>query len=279
MRRTALAALALAMLAAPLAAQTLDRIKETGELRIGYRTDAAPLSYADSEGLPAGYSVAICEAVAGLLAGELGLDELVTTPVAVDVEDRFAAVAEGRIDLLCGAASITLERRETVDFSIPIFVDGASVLIGPDTSTEFTDLAGSSIGVRAGTTTETSLRNTLEAMEMEAEVLAVDSHEAGLAAIESGEISAYFADQSILHELVQSSEMADTLRISDEILTIEKQGLALPRNDADFRLSVDRALSQLYADGTIARTFNESFGGARPGLALEALFLIAPERP
>ncbi len=279
MRPTALLALSVTLLATPLAAQTLDRIRETGELRFGYRIDAAPLSYADAQGLPAGYSVAICEAVAGLVAGELGLDALVTTPVAVDVEDRFTAVAEGRIDLLCGAASITLDRRALVDFSIPIFVDGASVLIGPDTSTEFADLAGSRIGVRAGTTTAESLANTLEALGMEAEMVALDSHEAGLQAIETGDVTAYFADQSILHELVKTSDMAESLRISDEILTIEKQGLALPRGDADFRLAVDRALSQLYADGTIGRTFDESFGGATPGLALEALFLIAPERP
>lgn len=279
MRLTALFALSLAALASPLAAQTLDRLRESGELRIGYRTDAAPLSYADEAGLPAGYSVQVCEAVAADLAGQLDLDALTTVPVAIDIEDRFTAVAEGRIDLLCGAASITLTRRETVDFSIPVFVDGTSVMIGPDTSEEITGLAGERIGVRAGTTTETSLRNSLEALEMEAEVVAVDSHEAGLAAIETGDIAAYFADQSILHELVRTSEQADTLRISNEILTVEKQALALPRGDADFRLAVDRALSRLYADGSMGRFFADAFGGATPGLALEALFLLAPELP
>ena len=117
MRLPTLLSLSLTLLATPLAAQTLERITETGELRIGYRTDAAPLSYADAQGLPAGYSVAVCNAVAALLAGELGLDGLTTTPVAVDVEDRFTAVAEGRIDLLCGAASITLPRRITATTS------------------------------------------------------------------------------------------------------------------------------------------------------------------
>lgn len=279
MRRIALAALSLVTLAAPLAAQTLERITETGTLRLGYRTDAAPLSFADSAGLPAGYAVSVCEAVAADLAGQLGLDAITTTPVAVDVEDRFAAVAEGRIDLLCGAASVTLTRRETVDFSIPIFVDGTSVLIGPDTSTEFADLAGTRIGVRAGTTTEESLRNTLDALGMEAELVAVDSHEAGLAGVETADIAAYFADQSILHELVKISDMAERLRISDQILTVEKQALALPRGDADFRLAVDRAISRLYADGSMARFFAENFDNATPGLALEALFLIAPELP
>jgi polar amino acid transport system substrate-binding protein/glutamate/aspartate transport system substrate-binding protein len=156
--------------ALPAAAQTLDRIRESGELRIGYREDAAPLSFAGQGGLPAGYSVLVCNAIAGHLASQLGT-EVEPSYVLVSAEDRFDAVVEGKIDLLCGAASITLDRREIVDFSLPIFVDGAAVLLHSDASPEFDALAGKKIGVRAGTTTETILRNSLEAKGMEAEVV------------------------------------------------------------------------------------------------------------
>jgi polar amino acid transport system substrate-binding protein len=278
MRATALALIA-AVLAGPAAAQTLDRLRENGEIRLGYRADAAPLSFADDAGLPAGYTVRVCEAVAERLAEQLGLDDLATTWVQVTTDDRFEAVADGRIDLLCGAASITLERREVVDFSIPTFVDGAAVLLPAGAEPNFAALAGKRIGVHAGTTTEEILRNSLDAEQMDAEVVTFDSHPAGLDALVAGEIDAYFGDQSILFGLARDREDREQLSMSDTMLTVEKQGLALPRGDTDFRLAVDRALGALYADGSMAEFFNQALPGAEPGLALRALFLIAPDMP
>ena len=52
----------------------LDRIKETGTVRFGYREDAAPLSYLDEDKKPAGYSVLICDAVAASLGRQLGTE-------------------------------------------------------------------------------------------------------------------------------------------------------------------------------------------------------------
>jgi len=271
------AGLALAA-ALPAAAQTLERIRETGELRIGYREDAAPLSYAGQDGLPSGYSVLICNAVAEHLASQLGVP-VEPAYVLVSAEDRFDAVVEGRIDLLCGAASITLDRREIVDFSLPVFVDGAAVMLHSDAAPEFDALAGKKIGVRAGTTTEMILRNSLEAKGMDAEVVPVENHADGLAALEEGAIDAYFGDQSILFGLYFASDMSENLVVSENTLTVEKQGLALARGDSDFRLAVDRAISDLFLSGRMAEFFHEAFPGAQPGLGLEALFLLGPDLP
>ena len=46
------------------AAQTLERVRDSGVLKIGYREDAAPYSYKNAIGQPAGYTVALCQAVA-----------------------------------------------------------------------------------------------------------------------------------------------------------------------------------------------------------------------
>jgi polar amino acid transport system substrate-binding protein/glutamate/aspartate transport system substrate-binding protein len=265
--------------AVPAAAQTLDRLRESGEIRLGYRTDAEPLSFADPEGLPAGYAVLVCERIADHLAEALDLDSLERSYVPIDAEGRFEAVVDGEIDLLCGAATITLTRRETVDFSLPIFVDGAAVLLPADADPELEALAGKTVGVRRGTTTEEILGNSLQAAGIDAEITAMESHDAGLAALETGEIDAYFGDQSILFALYFASDASDGLVISDNTLTIEKQALALPRGDTDFRLAVDRAISELFRGGAMVEIFREAFPGATPGIGLEALFLLGPELP
>lgn len=265
--------------AIPTTAQTIDRIKETGEIRLGVRADAAPLSYTDADGNPAGYAVKICSDLAVDLATALELESITPVFVTVTPEERFDAVASGEIDLLCGAASVTLERRKAVDFSTPIFIDGAAVMIPRGANPEFSALAGKRIGVRSGTTTEVILNNTLTASGMEAELAPFENHGEAMAALEASEIDAYFGDQSILFGLLFASDMMEKFAVSDNTLTVEKQALAMLRGDTDFRLAVDQVISDYYRSGAMTKNFEDNFPGATPGMGLEALFIVAPDMP
>lgn len=257
-----------------VAAQTLERIRDSGVLKIGYREDAAPYSYENAIGEPAGYSVALCQAVATDIASQLGLSELAVDYVPVSTEDRFSAIQEGRIDLLCGASTATLARRKLVDFSLPTFIDGGGVLLRGDGPEDFAGLAGQKVGVRNATTTETALRDVLERQGIEATIVPVESHEDGLAQLEAGEIAAYFADQAILIFLAAKSENPD-LKLAEGQFTLEPYALALQRGDDDFRLAVDTSLSRLYRSGEIERIFKNSFGAkAKQTELLRALYIV-----
>jgi polar amino acid transport system substrate-binding protein len=276
-----LAGLYLAMPHLGIAAEesAIDRIRATGEITLGVRRDARPHSYLDADGNPAGYTIEVCQAVAGRLRTQLGITQLRMRFEPVDATDRFQAVADGRIDLLCGAATITLSRREIVDFSIPTFVDGASMLTRKGASDAFTALAGKRIGVRAGTTTEQALLASLRSNAMEADVRPVTDHAMGLRAVETGEIDAYFGDQSILFGLRDASAEKDRLVVAGNTLTLELHGLALPLGDHRFRLEVDRALSQLYRSGRMAEIFETTFPTAEPGESIRYIHTFAPVPP
>ena len=263
------------LFATGVSAATLERIAETGVLRVGVRADAPPLSYL-RDGAPSGYSVAVCDRLAERLAEQMARPPLIVEPVVVTTEDRFTALAEGRIDILCGAASMTLARRAEVDFSIPVYIDGASVLMRSGETVDFSALANRRIGVRAGTTTERNLIATLDATNMVADVVTVAEHAEGVARLLGRDVDAYFADQSILLFLMVGSGRAEDLTLARNVLTIEPQALALPLGDAAFRLEVDRALSRMYRAGEIAALFDENFAPATMGDAMKALTLIAP---
>ncbi|WP_170368649.1 amino acid ABC transporter substrate-binding protein [Ruegeria arenilitoris] len=271
--------LSAALLVSGAAAQTIDRIKETREIRFGFRTDAAPLSFINDKERPDGLSVMICDQVARAIAGRLGADDLTAQFIPVQSDTRFDMVASGQIDLLCGAATITLSRRETVDFSIPIFVDGTSVLLPIDADVTMASLSGKKVGMRSSTTTEEAVFNSFGSAGIEAKLVRFASHPDGIKALRDGEIDAYFADQSILLVNYLAAGLKDDFKISQEILTIEKQGLALARGDDDFRLMVDEILSQLYAQGTMEEIFRAALPGIEPSEALKALYVIAPTLP
>src|SRR5215475_1485416 len=183
-------------------AGTLDRARESGTFKIGYRTDAPPFSYNSAIGEPAGYIVDLCREVAASAKQELGLKDLKVEYVTVTAEDRFDAVASGRVDLLCEATTVTLARRKLVDFSLMTFIDGASVMVRSDGPQSFKALAGHKIGVHAGTTTEDELRRTLAKLKVDAQMVSVADHAEGVKRLESGELAAYFADRAILTYLL-----------------------------------------------------------------------------
>ncbi len=267
---------ALVLAGGTASAGTLDHVKQDKTIRIAYRDDAPPFSYKGKTGDPAGFMVDLCRAVAGQLAGQLNLPSLNIVYVRVTAADRFDVITQGKADLLCEPTTQTLSRREHVDFSVPTFVDGAGLLIRSDGPKSLKALGGHKIGVLAGTTTQQELNASLKDAGITAEVMPAHTHEEGLAMLDEGKISAYFADRAILLFLAQQSKAPGKLLLADNYLSIEPYALALPHGDEDFRLAVDRALSNIYRSGKIGAIFTRTFGSAtKPSSILQTLYLIS----
>lgn len=256
-------------------AETLERIRDKGVIRIAYRLDAPPFSYQDNLNQPAGFMVELCQAVAKDITQQLGIASLNVAYVPVTATNRFQTIQEDQADILCEPTSATLSRRKLVDFSLPTFVDGASLMIRTDGPRSIQELAGQKIGVLAGTTTEEALRNTLKDAGISADVIPAKTHTEGLSMLDDAKISAYFGDRSILAFLIGKSKDPSKLMLSDDYLTIEPYALALPRGDESFRLAVDTALSHIYRSGQIASIFANAFGSdVKPSPMLRTLYLI-----
>ncbi|MBV9815136.1 MAG: amino acid ABC transporter substrate-binding protein [Alphaproteobacteria bacterium] len=256
-------------------AGVLDRISQEKEIRVAYREDAPPFSSKNKIGEPVGFMIDLCREVAKKLADQLRLNSLNVAYVPVTAADRFEAIQQNKADLLCEPTSATLARREVVDFSIPTFVDGASLMIRADGPHDLKAMAGKKIGVLGGTTTEQSLRSTLETAKIAGDIIPAKTHAEGVAMLEEGKISAYFADRSILVSLIADSKAPGKLMLAENYLSVEPYALALLRGDEDFRLAVDRALSHIYRSGEIAAVFKRTFGDTKPGNVLQTLYLIA----
>ena len=84
-----------------------------------------------------------------------------------------------------------------------------------DGPSQFGALAGKKVGVLAGTTTEQSLRATLDAANVKADVVPAKTHEEGIKMLDAGDVVAYFGDRAILGYLAAMSGEADKLRVAD----------------------------------------------------------------
>lgn len=278
-----LSALALAGIASfdgAAAAQTIDQIRSGKTLRIAYGTDAPPFSYlapgSAATAAPQGYSVDLCRAVADKLKGQLAIPDLKLVYVPVTSADRFDVIAGNKADLLCESATATLQRRAIVDFSIPIFIDGASFAIGPNGPRDVSQLAGKKVAVLPGTTTEQELRRALTGTRINAEIVLVKTNQEGVDLVEKSQVAAYFADRATLTFLLRKEKQFANLLMADTYLSIEPIALALRRGDSDFRLAIDTALSHIYRRGEIVQVFKGAFGPLNtPSPLLAALYQVS----
>ena len=192
-------------------------------------------------------------------------------------EERISAVASGKVHILCGSTTITLSRLEQVDFSLPIFVTGGSVLsLAESGIKELSNLSGKTVGVVKGTTTVAQLKNHLEQDLIDAEVVVVSDREKGMDLLNRGEIDAYASDQIVLIGQVIESGSPDRYSMAVETFSYEPYGLVLRRDDADFRLVANKAISQIYRSGQYVQIFNKWIGriGIQPPPVLVAMYQL-----
>lgn len=257
---------------------TLDKIARSGEFVIGYRTDASPLSYENADGQPSGYSVDLCRRIAAAVKDHLGIDSIETKFVAVKSEDRISSVSKGKIDIECGSTTITLSRQEEVDFTLPTFVTGGSVLSISESGIQgLSDLAGKKVAVVKGTTTVEQLRTYFQENLIDAEIVILKNRETAMNQLSKGTVDAFASDQIVLIGQIIEALYPKKYSLMNETFSYEPYGLVVRRNDADFRLVVNRALTRLYRSGQHIEIYNKWIGriGVRPSPVLGAMYQIS----
>jgi ABC-type amino acid transport substrate-binding protein len=269
----------LAALAAPpvhAGSATLDRIRASGTITFAYRDGAAPFSFADRDGHVRGYSVELCAAVAASIQRALKLPSLKLVWQPVDAANRLDAVAGGRADAECGTTTITLARMEQVDFSVPIFVDGGSVLLRANSKiAKLADLRGKRVAVIPGTTTEGALVAALNVQDAPATLVPVTDAAQGAAMLRAGKVDGFASDRVVLASLVLRSPQGRQFEVLPADFSYEPYGIVVRRDDPDFRLAVNRALVDLYKHGGIDPIFQRWLSPmGPPGPLLHAMFYL-----
>jgi len=271
-----------AVLGLPLlaGAQTLDKIRKSGVISLGYIDNAAPFSWVDGNGDPQGYSVELCKTVADGVAAQLKRTGLKVRWVKLTIQDRIEAVRSGKVDLECSTTTWTLTRHRLVDFSLVTFVDGGSVLVKGDAAElrRLPDFDGKKIAAITGTTTERALRAALVRQSVKTEIVAVKTRDQGLALLREGRIDGFASDRtSLIGVVLMSAGGAGSAnyRLLDQDFSIEQYALMMKRGDHDFRLAVNRVLAHVYRSREIDKIYARWLGPlGPPSLLLSATYFI-----
>jgi ABC-type amino acid transport substrate-binding protein len=280
-RKLVLLASFLLLLGAAFAASagtTLDRVKKSGKLTLGYISEVRPYSFKNEAGNPDGYAIDMCKAMAESAKAELGAVTLSFVPVTK--EEAVRAVAQGKVDLLCTPAVPSIANRKEVSFSTPVFASGIGALVRSDVPTKLKDILSgqtpksgpvwranadqvvqkSTLGVMAGGRAEKELMDGLAKLKLTPKVVPVEDYAAGVAGVAAQRLDAFFGERAMLLEAAKQSKGAVKLMVLDRYFTHEVGAFAMARGDEDFRLAVDMALGKVFYSDSFASIYGKWFG-------------------
>ena len=252
----------------------LDKLRSTGQISLGFPDSSPPFGFLDADAKPVGYSLEICEHVAGKLKVALGLPKLEVRHVPVMSATRIPLINNGTIDLECGTASNLPERHKLVAFAPTTFVAQVVLTARKETPVDVNDIAsfrGKAISAQAGgetqrVATRINVRDKLDIRVMPAK----DTAEVFLL-LASGRAAGTINDDALAHATVAGAKDPSAYKIGEKGLEFSPYGILEPKDDPDFKAAVDKAVIEMIQDGTIHRLYAKYFESPLPpkGINLE----------
>lgn len=245
---------------------TLERIKATGELRVGYG-DTAPFSYQDNQGNVVGYSIDICQRLAGQLQKQLDIPALDIIYVARTPSNRIQLLNSGEIDIECNASTNTEERRRSAQFALShYFVSVRYVALKSSGFTTLEDLSGRSVSVARGTVNVSQINQANREQQLNLSVVPVETLQDAFDLVAEGRVAAFAMDDVLLSTMIAESTDPDAYVLSEEAITsAEPLGFMMRLEDDAFAVEVNKALEHIYTSPEMPLLYHQWFQQPLPG--------------
>lgn len=222
----------------------LDRIVQSGKLRVGMSASQPPFNVRGRSGKMIGLEVDLANLIAQAMGVEL---EIVNRPFG----ELLGAMREGAVDMVMSGMAITPRRARTSAFVGPYMLSGKSIL------TKSTTLAAASNTedlntpeIRLAALSNSTSQEFAERYTPNAQLITVADYDEAVTMLMAGDIDALVADMPIcLLSLMRFPD--EGLATLSEPLTIEPIGIALPGNDPMFRGLMDNYLEAFEKTGIL----------------------------
>jgi general L-amino acid transport system substrate-binding protein len=256
---------ALALGAAPGAAQTLAAVKQRGALVCGVSEGILGFSAQTDKGW-AGFDVDLCRALAAAIFDDPGKVRY----VPLNANDRFAALQAGTIDVLSRNSTWTMSRETELKLVFPAvtYFDGQGFLIRRNTTVSSAlELGNTKVCVQQGTTTELNLVDYFNANNMELERVVSERAADVAKAYDAGRCDVFTSDVSQLHAERLGLAKPDDHVILPDIISKEPLGPAVRQGDEQWANIVKwTVFAMINAEelGVSSKTIDQAAHSAKP---------------
>ena len=236
---------------------TLEKIARTGTITIGTRTGSPPFGYVNKNNDWVGFSIELVEsAIAPVLSKKIGkqlkIDKKESTP-----QTRIPLLTSNAVDLIAETMTDTQSRRESVDFSITYFLTGAQFLGKKGSAINgLKATAGKRIAAQQGSTNARIIRERVPT----AKLVEFPDQPAAFQALAQGQVQAYTNDGIQLAGLKAKAPKPDEWLVVGEFYSYEPYGMAMRKNESDFRHAVNVGLMDAIESGRYFEIYEKWFG-------------------
>lgn len=260
MRRASLiAALLIAVLAAGLPAPgaaapggPLDAIKRRGALIVGVKADFPPFGYIDERGQHVGFDVDLAHEVAAVLLGDSTKVKLKTVTSA----NRIPMLRSKEVDVVMASMTITQERKQSIDFSVPYFCSGHLILVRATNAyiNTFADLNGRKVSTVRGATGD----KVTWILAPRAERMTFEQNSEGVLALKDGRTDAFVQDDVLLLGFAKQDPSLKVVGWPPQMPG--PYGVGVRKGDKDLLGTLNVALARIRASGIYNKMVAKWFG-------------------
>ena len=243
----------LAMATQGVFADQLADIRARGKIQVAVDTGNPPFAMMDADFKPTGSEIETAQ----LLAKDLGVEiEFMTVPTS----GRIPFLVSGKADIVVSTLSITKERLEVVDFSIPYSETTIIVAAAKEAKVaSYADLTGMSVAVTRGTVNDTKLTDST-ADVANVEIVRFEDDPTSSSAITSGQFSVYATSRPLLLQLIKSNP---TLDIEEKFVAQAfPLGMAIRKGEPELTAWINAWIQTNLDNGKLLDIY-EKFHGAR----------------
>jgi polar amino acid transport system substrate-binding protein len=249
--------IAVATTSSSFAQNTLEKIDKSGTLIIGTRTGSPPFAYVNKNNEWVGFSISLVEqailpALSKKLNKQIKLEKKEST-----VPTRIPLLTSNAVDLIAETMTDTQVRREQVDFSLTFFVTGAQFLVRKGSPVKgIQSIAGKRIAAQQGSTNAKIIREKVPT----AKLVEFQDQPAAFQALSQRQVDAYTNDGIQLAGLKAKAPKPDDWTVVGDFFSYDPYGMAMRKNDSDFRLVINVGLMDAISSGLYFDLYEKWFG-------------------
>lgn len=251
---------ALIALSQPAFADTLAKIKSSGNVSMGVRNASGNLSHVRADGKYSGFHVELCERVLSDIRRQLDMNRLNITYRMVTPSNRMPLLQNGTIDIECGSTTNNAPRQREVAFAVTTFVEEVRMVTKANSGiNSITDLKGRTVVSTAGTTSLQNISKHSQGAGVSFKEVYGKDHGDSFRLLESGAADVFVMDGQIIIANIAKSKTPADFKMVGEALSVEPIAIMVRKYDPAFKKAVDDSLKALMKSGEIAKIYDRHF--------------------
>ena len=222
-----------------------EEILKRGVIKVGINADSKPFGFFDENWQIQGYDADLARYIAQyILKSSSAVEFHPVTPA-----NRMLKVSTGEVDIAIATMTITPQRSEIIDFSIPYDLAGQALLVRSDSKiVSIADLNGQNVGVVFGTTAEKNMMS----LAPTSNIIGFRNYRTAYEALKAGKIDALTSDDTILSGFAYDDS---AVKLLPKRYTKEPYGIAIRKGKNTKRLkeNIDFAIKDMQRKNVILR--------------------------